>query len=197
MTYLQLLPVWDVHEIRGCAFTTDKPLFALQCFVHNTEKAECIVNEAFACFWVWGEAREGEDKAEVGTLRCRLAKRPLIEVGAVCRCGSWEGDLVLRVVGLEEVLNDSPGLPDRDILVRVFDHGREAVRIELCCEWRFLLVRCVPDSGLVGNGQLIEDESDFPRVRAAWKWSVDEWTASTSQVLTVRVKSDGLHDCRC
>lgn len=73
-------------------------------------------------------------------------------------------EIVLLVVGIEEILDDGARLPQRDTCVRIFQGREAAVGIDadvwlFMCLWVFCLERQI---------ELIEDDHHFP-----WIWPLD------------------------
>lgn len=72
---------------------------------------------------------------------------------------------MIFVVLLDEVLDDGPGLPEREARIRVLDgrHAAVGVDFKVC----FLLhLRKFDDFELEGDAQLLEDHADFDGIGA-------------------------------
>jgi len=104
--------------------------------------------------------------AVVRALPAGLEEEPLLGVVGLCRAG-LEAQLALRVVALDEVLDDGARLPDGDAGVGVVDGWEPAVGVD--GEVLGLLDVCHRDGfGFVGDPELFEDHGDLGRVGAAF-----------------------------
>jgi len=72
---------------------------------------------------------------------------------------------VLRIVRLEQVLDDGAALPQREARVRVLERRHAAVGVQLFERGRLQLGELL-HFGFVGEVQFVEDDGDLPRVGA-------------------------------
>lgn len=85
----------------------------------------------------------------------------------------WDGESVLiEGKGGGGGKGEGTHLPEDDARVGVLDDRGEAVGVEGGGEGGLLLVFGVPDFDGVGEGELGEDEGDFPGVGAGWREAV-------------------------
>lgn len=92
------------------------------------------------------------------------------------------GQNVLRIILLDEVLNDGTRLPQFHACIRILNRRDAAVGIEVD-KW-FRLDFLEPDAhNLVWNAEFFENDHDLPRVRARSFGFVVNGTAITSSVI--------------
>ena len=107
----------------------------------------------------------------VGALARDLEVEPLLRVVRLGRAGR-ETKAVLRVVALDEVLEDGAGLPEGDVGVGVVDGGDAAVGVDGEV-FGLLDVREVDGVYFVGNAEFAEQDGDFGRVGAKFTPDLD------------------------
>ena len=164
--YLQVLRERDKHPIRHTELPAYEVLLPRQRPLQHAQDPKRLVHEPPPRLGVRLDEGEVPRRADVGRLEGRVEENPLQQVGVRVGIGPGETDLPLGVIGLEEVFDYGAGFPEGDARVGVFDDGGEAVWGQGGGEGGFLLIGGVPDMGCVGEGELFEEEGDFPRVGA-------------------------------
>jgi hypothetical protein len=90
-----------------------------------------------------------------------LEKEPLLQV--IFLGESVQRQLLLLVVGVDQVLDNGASLPDRDISVGINDCGNAAIGVQLLVGW-LLEIGYVHEDFLIRKLQLLQDDGDFPGV---------------------------------
>ena len=117
------------------------------------------------------ESLEPEQLPVVRALARDLEVQPLLGVVELGRSGC-ETQAVLRVVALDEVLEDGAGLPEGEVRVGVVDGGDAAVGVDGEVFGLFD-VRQVNGVYLVGKAEFPEHDGDFGRVGANFPPDLD------------------------
>lgn len=115
------------------------------------------------------EVGEPHSLTEVGALAGGLEEQPLLQEVLFGEGGV--GELVGLVVGVDEVLDDGAGFPQRDVCVWVLDGGDAAVGVDFLVVG-LLELRVVHVFGLEGDVELSEDDGYFPWVGGAGSGAV-------------------------